>query len=81
MSLSLTDDKLWTARELATFLGYSETTITRMVSQEPEKLPPRVGMLARPRWLPSAALNWAKENSGPVQIGGRRRLGGRPRAS
>lgn len=74
----ITDDRLWTARELATFLGYSESTITRMVSQEPEKLPPRVATLARPRWLPSAALAWVKENTGPVPTGGRRRAG-RPR--
>lgn len=69
-----TDDQLWTARELATFLGYSESTVTRMVSQEPNKLPPRVLTLARPRWLPSVVLSWVKENTGPVQIGGQRRI-------
>lgn len=77
---AITDDRLWTARELAAFLGYSESTVTRMVSRAPEKLPPRVAPLGRPRWLPSAALAWVKENTGPIAIGGRRR-GGRPRGS
>lgn len=77
----MTDDKLWTARELASFLGYSESTVKMMASAQPDRLPPRVAALSRPRWLPSAALAWVKENTGPVQIGGRRGLGGRPRAS
>lgn len=54
------NDRLWTARELAKFLGYSESTVARLVSQEPHKLPPRVDNLSRPRWLPSAVLEWAK---------------------
>lgn len=37
----MTDDRLWTARELANFLGYSESSVARLVSQQPEKLPPR----------------------------------------
>lgn len=77
MTHAVTDDRLWTARELANFLGYSESTITRMVSQEPDKLPPRVAALGRPRWLPSAALQWVRENTGPRPVGGRRM--GRPR--
>lgn len=75
---AVTDERLWTARELASFLGYQESTVTRMVSQEPEKLPPRVASLGRPRWLPSVALEWVKANTGPTPVGGRRRLG-RPR--
>lgn len=59
------DDSLWTQRELAKFLGYSESTINRMVSQCPEKLPPRVAALARPRWLPEVAREWAKASSDP----------------
>lgn len=69
------DDRLWTARELAKFLGYSETTISRMVSQSPEKLPPRVEGLSRPRWLPSAALDWVKTRAAPSTP-----TRGRPRA-
>lgn len=70
------DDRLWTPRELARYLGYSESTITRMVSQEPDKLPPRVAALARPRWVPAAAMDWARDSSAAV----RRRTGGRRRA-
>ena len=33
------DDNLWTPRELAKFLGYTESTISRMVSQCPDRLP------------------------------------------
>lgn len=76
--MQATDDTLWTPRELARYLGYSESTITRMVSQEPEKLPPRVAALARPRWLPSAAHEWVKSST-ETNIGRTRRLG-RPRA-
>jgi predicted DNA-binding transcriptional regulator AlpA len=68
------DDNLWTPRELAKFLGYTESTICRMVSQNPEKLPPRVAALARPRWLPEVAREWARASS-DVPIG----RGGRPR--
>ena len=68
------EDYLWTPRELAKFLGYSESTICRMVSQCPEKLPPRVATLARPRWLPEVAREWARVSS-DLQIGRR----GRPR--
>lgn len=76
LQTSFTDAQLWTARELAKFLGYSESTITRMVSQEPDKLPPRVAALARPRWLPSAAHEWVRSHTG--RAAQQRRLG-RPR--
>jgi len=71
------DDRLWTSRELAKFMGYSESTVTRMVSQEPDKLPPRVASMARPRWVPSICRKWAIENSGRSVA--RRQVGGRPR--
>lgn len=69
------DDRLWTPRELSRFLGYSESTICRMVSQCPERLPPRVMALARPRWLPDVAREWARAGSNDFPI---RRIG-RPR--
>lgn len=72
MTQPVNDDRLWTPRELARFLGYSETTIARMVTQQPDKLPPRVMGLARPRWLPSAALEWVRQNT-IRQIGGEKR--------
>jgi predicted DNA-binding transcriptional regulator AlpA len=61
----MTTDRLWTIRELAAFLGYSDKTVARMVSQAPEKLPPRVLALSRPRWEPSVVMEWVKgEKSG-----------------
>lgn len=68
------EDRLWTARELAQFLCYSESTVTRMVSQAPHKLPPRVSGLAKPRWVPEVARQWAASNSAPRPRMGRRRL-------
>lgn len=71
--MSETTDRLWTARDLARFLVYSESTVARMVSQEPEKLPPRVAGLGRPRWDTETVRRWVAEQS---QGRGR---GGRPR--
>ena len=68
------NDNLWTARELAKFLAYSESTIARMISQCPDRLPPRVASLGRPRWLPEVAREWARINSETVV-----RRTGRPR--
>lgn len=59
------EEPLWTPRELSKFLGYCESTICRMVSQCPEKLPPRVAGLGRPRWLPEVAREWARTSSSP----------------
>ncbi|RZK02241.1 MAG: hypothetical protein EOO76_07605 [Novosphingobium sp.] len=61
----MTDETLWTARELARFLGYCESTVSRMVTQEPDKLPPRVASLGRPRWVPEVAREWARQTSAP----------------
>ena len=41
----------------------TESTIYRMVSQCPDRLPPRVATLGRPRWLPAVAREWAMVNS------------------
>lgn len=57
------NETLWTARELAKFLGYCESTVARMVSEKPHKLPPRVATLTRPRWLPETVHAWAASNS------------------
>lgn len=50
---------LWTPKELAGFLGYSESTVTRMASQEPHRLPPRVAGMRRFRWVPQVCRDWA----------------------
>lgn len=57
------DDKLLTARELAIFLAYNESTVKRMVTDEPDKLPPRVRCLGRPRWHPEVVRKWALAQS------------------
>ena len=57
-------------------MRYSESTISRMVSQSPEKLPPRISVLSRPRWLPETVYQWARQ-SVPAQAQVARR--GRPR--
>lgn len=56
----MTTERLWTIRELADFLGYSDKTVARMVSQAPEKLPPRVLALTRPRWEPNTVREWVR---------------------
>lgn len=49
---------LWTISELARFLGYAKTTVARMVSTDPAKLPPRVAHLHLPRWNPETVRLW-----------------------
>lgn len=66
---------LWTAADLAVYLCYQESTVARMVSQCPHKLPPRVAGLGKPRWHPEQVEKWALEQSMP-EINRRR---GRPR--
>lgn len=58
-AMDFSDDRLWTIKELADFIGYQESTVSRLVSQSPDKLPPRVPNLSKPRWLPSAVRAWA----------------------
>ena len=71
------DDRLWTAADLARFLGYAESTVVRMATGEPHKLPPRVSTLRKPRWVPSVCRRWAADNnkaaSGGVKVGRPRR--------
>lgn len=56
-------DKLWTQRELAAYLAYTESTIARMVSQQPDRLPPRVKGLGKPRWHPEIVKQWTLSQS------------------
>lgn len=69
-------DRLWTARELAKYLCYSESTVARLVSQEPHKLPPRVDGLSRPRWVPSVVVDWVKTSNTAQTRRGRPRVNG-----
>lgn len=75
---TLNNDALWTPADLARFLGYAESTVIRMASAEPDRLPPRVAAMHKPRWLPSVAHQWAAQQSG-VTAPQERRKPGRPR--
>lgn len=66
---------LWTPAELAQFLGYKHSTVIRMASGEPERLPPRVRAMTKPRWVPEICRKWVLEQSQPFA---RPRMG-RPR--
>ena len=60
-------DKLWTQRELAAYLAYTESTIARVVSQQPDRLPPRVSGLGKPRWHPEVVKHWTlKQSTGRI---------------
>ncbi len=56
-------DALWSARELAAFLNYRESSISSMLSKRPDRLPPRVAALGRPRWSPEVVRAWVKEQT------------------
>jgi len=55
-------NRLWTIRDLAAYLNYQESTIASMISRCPEKLPPRVASLGKPRWEPDTVRQWAKHD-------------------
>lgn len=67
---------LWGPAEVARFLGYKESTVTRMVSSDPQKLPPRVAAVTKPRWVPELCREWAMKQSRPAEAKVRQ---GRPR--
>jgi hypothetical protein len=71
------DEDLWTPADLARFLGYAESTIIRMASGAPDKLPPRVRGMMKPRWVPGICRQWARDNSRPetkVRLGRPRKI-------
>jgi hypothetical protein len=67
------EETLWTGKELAAFLGYSPTTIASMATKLPHRLPPRVVVLGRLRWVPSVVRQWVIDQSvagrTPVRLG------------
>lgn len=67
---------LWTAAELAAFLGLAHRTVPVLLSRSPERLPPRVAGITSPRWVPAVCQEWAVRQSGPTK-----RKAGRPRSS
>jgi predicted DNA-binding transcriptional regulator AlpA len=70
--MSATDDKLWTAADLAAFLGLAQSTVTGLASKQPKRLPPRVRALSSLRWSPEVCREWVLKQSSTQQ-------GGRPR--
>lgn len=70
------DETLWTNADLAKYLGYSVTSVARMVTKSPNRLPPRVAGLGRPRWAPSVVRQWVIDQSTPAVPGAKL---GRPR--
>lgn len=67
---------LWGPAQVAAFLGYAESTVVRMVSASPDRLPPRVGHLGKARWVPEVCRAWATAHSKPAEVKVRT---GRPR--
>lgn len=67
-------DRLWTTRELAAYLNYQESTVAAMVSRSPEKLPPRVASLGKPRWEPGVVRAWASRAAHTQAKKGRPRI-------
>lgn len=70
-------EPLWSATELAVFLGLSPRTIQNLASTKPDRLPPRVRMMSRLRWAPGVCHAWAQSNSTLAKPS----KGGRPRGS
>jgi hypothetical protein len=68
-------EDLWGPAEVARFLGYAESTVVRMATMEPAKLPPRVAGVTKSRWVPEVCRKWALARSAPVE----KRKIGRPR--
>lgn len=76
MSQTMGMEPLWTVRELAQYLQYQESTVRRLACSEPERLPPRVQSLGRPRWDPETVRRWVLA---PAET--RKRRVGRPRSN
>ena len=85
------DDAVWGPAELAQFLGYETETMRTYSTQHTDRVPPRIKGVKQPRWLRSVVIQWARDNSVPVQnptpvlttektpVEPKRRRGGRPR--
>lgn len=67
-------ENLWGNSELGAYLGLSARTISTRNSRAPETLPPRVGAMLSPRWVPDVVRAWALKSSGVAK-----HKGGRPR--
>lgn len=77
MSEALEMERLWTVRELAQYLNYQESSVRTLSSTAPERLPPKVPGLGRPRWNPETVRKWALTPEVIVQ----KKRPGRPRVN
>lgn len=77
MSEALEMERLWTVRELARYLNYQESSVRTLSSTAPERLPPKVPGLGRPRWNPETVRKWALTPEVIVQ----KKRSGRPRVN
>lgn len=77
MSEALEMERLWTVRELAQYLNYQESSVRTLSSTAPERLPPKVPGLGRPRWNPETVRKWALTPEVIVQ----KKRHGRPRVN
>lgn len=77
MTDTLEMERLWTVRELAQYLNYQESSVRTLSSTAPERLPPRVPGLGRPRWNPETVRKWALTPGVVIQ----KKRPGRPRAN
>ena len=59
-------EPLWTAADLAAYLGYTPGSVRALASSEPGRLPPRVAALTRQRWNPDTVRAWVVKQSTPA---------------
>ncbi|WP_124478376.1 helix-turn-helix transcriptional regulator [Burkholderia ubonensis] len=62
------NEKLWTRKELAEYLGLSEATIRTYVTSFPDRLPPRMRNFRKSRWNPKDVQEWAAKQSVPPDV-------------
>ncbi|WP_454737625.1 hypothetical protein [Cupriavidus necator] len=62
------EDEIWDVKKLADFLGYKEETVRGYSTSKPDRLPPRIAGVRRPRWLKAVVLQWAAQRSGMPDI-------------
>lgn len=77
MGEALELEPLWTCRDLARYLKYQEATVQKLSSTAPERLPPKVPGLGRPRWNPETVRKWALT----PEVVQKKQKAGRPRSN
>ncbi|CAK7193117.1 hypothetical protein COMNV_01330 [Commensalibacter sp. Nvir] len=54
--------------ELSHILPYKISTIKRLITQEPHKLPPRIATMGRPAWYLPAIKTWLANRSHELRV-------------